>query len=64
MPFTAADTAIIEGLRTRIAVVERREQPISRAAALPFGLDAIDAHLPRRSLQLGAVPDFLTATFR
>ena len=64
MPFTAADTAIIEGLRSRISAVERRRQPISRATALPFGLDATDAHLPWRGLELGAVHDLPTVAFR
>ena len=64
MPFTAVDTAIIEGLRSRISAVEQRGQPISRAPALPFELDAIDAHLPRLSLQLGAMHDLPTVAFR
>ncbi len=61
MPVTAADTAIIEGLRTRIAAVERRGQPPSKTATLPFGLEAIDKRLPWGGLPLGAVHELHAA---
>lgn len=52
---TAVDTAIIEGLRTHIAAVEGRGHLPAKSAALPFGLEAVDSHLPWGGLPLGAV---------
>ena len=61
MPATVADKVIIEGLRTRIAAVERHGQPSSKAAVLPFGLEAIDGRLPWGGLPLGAVHELHAA---
>ena len=53
--------ARIEALRAQIAVVERRGRMPSQAAALPFGVAAIDGHLPAGGLLLGAVHELRAA---
>ena len=54
---TTADTqaAVVEALRAQIAAVERCGRGCSRAPAVPFGIPAIDRHLPAGGLLLGAV---------
>ena len=47
--------AVVEGLRAQIAAIERHGRGVSRALALPFGIAAIDRHLPAGGLLLGAV---------
>ncbi len=53
--------AEIEALRAQIAVIERRGRTPSQAAALPFGVAAIDGHLPAGGLPLGAVHELQAA---
>ncbi len=52
-----ADTraAVVEALRAQIAATERGGRGCSRAPAVPFGIAAIDRHLPAGGLLLGAV---------
>ena len=54
---TTADTraAVVEALRAQIATAERGGRKCSRAPAVPFGIAAIDRHLPAGGLPLGAV---------
>ena len=53
--------AILENLRARVAAAERGARTPSRAMALPFGVAAIDAHLPAGGLLLGAVHELQAA---
>ena len=52
-----ADTraAVVEALRAQIATAERGGRRCSPAPAVPFGIAAIDRHLPAGGLLLGAV---------
>ena len=54
---TTTDTraAVVEALRAQIAAAERDGRGCSRAPAVPFGIAAIDRHLPAGGLLLGAV---------
>ncbi len=53
--------AVVDALRARIAAAERRGRATSRAASLPFGVAAIDRHLPAGGLLLGAVHELQAA---
>lgn len=53
MGHARADRIILGDLRSRIAQVERAGRP--RRTALPFGLAALDEHLPDGGLALGAL---------
>ena len=55
MPTTNPTPATIESLRTRIAAIERQNSAQSCSAVLPFGINAIDSHLPGGGLRLGAM---------
>ena len=55
MPTTNSTPATIESLRTRIAAIERQNSAQSCSAVLPFGINAIDSHLPGGGLRLGAM---------
>ena len=55
MPVTNGQAAVIQALRVQIAMAERHGRVPSSAAALPFGVAAIDRHLPAGGLLLGAV---------
>ena len=51
----------IESLRLRIAAVERQGSARFRSVVLPFGIDAIDRHLPGGGLRLGAMHELHAA---
>ena len=53
--------AAIAALRTRMAAAGRHGRTPLRAAVLPFGIDAIDRHLPGGGLLLGAVHELHAA---
>ena len=55
MPVTDGQATVIQALRAQIAMAERHGRVPSGAAALPFGVAAIDRHLPAGGLLLGAV---------
>ena len=61
MPTTDPTPTTIASLRTRIATIERQGSARSRSAVLPFGIDAIDRHLPGGGLCLGAVHELHAA---
>lgn len=61
MDVPSSQAVVIETLRARIAVVERQGGLPSRGAALPFGVAAIDRHLPAGGLLLGAVHELQAA---
>jgi protein ImuA len=55
MPLTDGQAAVIQALRVQIAMAERHGRVPLSAAVLPFGVVAIDRHLPAGGLLLGAV---------
>ncbi len=55
-----AEAEILQRLRSRIAAIERGENSLRASqAALPFGVDEIDAHLPWGGLATGAIHEIL-----
>jgi protein ImuA len=56
---TARDTRALDDLRAQIARLEQAGR--ARQAALPFGVAAMDAHLPRGGLSLGALHEACAA---
>lgn len=61
MDALSSHATIVEGLRIRIKAAERQGRAPSRDAALPFGVSAIDQHLPAGGLLLGAVHELQAA---
>ncbi len=61
MPIPDTRAATVEALRGQIAKMERHGGLTSRAASLPFGLSAMDRHLPAGGLLLGAVHELQAA---
>lgn len=55
MDVLSSHAAVVEALRIQIEAAERQGRAPSRSAALPFGVAAIDQHLPEGGLLLGAV---------
>ena len=60
MSATHPQISQIESLRAQILALERRGSPTG-PGTLPFGIDAIDRHLPGGGLTLGAVHDVQAA---
>ena len=55
MDVLSSHAAVVEALRIQIEAAERQGRAPSRSAAFPFGVAAIDQHLPEGGLLLGAV---------
>ncbi|MGI4795342.1 MAG: ImuA family protein [Janthinobacterium lividum] len=52
---------VVEALRVQIEAAERQGRAPSRGAALPFGVTAVDQHLPEGGLLFGAVHELQAA---
>ena len=61
MPATNPTPTKIDSLRIQIAAIERQSSARPRSAVLPFGIDAIDRHLPGGGLRLGAMHELHAA---
>ena len=59
-----ARATAVTALSAQIAIVERRGRASSGAAALPFGIEALDQRLPSGGLLLGAMHELQATVAR